>query len=110
MGWGSGFCAWMGWRGQAVVEECLHDDWAAWAMMALGSCLDTFVLDFNFRLVFILHNTESALLLCSSLVPSWVIPKRYIHWKPFHVLRNFTELSLSRFWPRSLEAAQPWRK
>lgn len=92
------------------VEEYLQDDSAAWAMMGSGSCLNTFVLDFNFRLVFILHNTESALLPCSSLIPSWVISKGYIHWEPFNVLLKFTELSLSRFWPTSVEAAQPWRK
>lgn len=92
------------------VEEYLQDDSAAWAMMWSGSCLNTFVLDFNFRLVFILHNTESALLPCSSLIPSWVISKGYIHWEPFNVLLKFTELSLSRFWPTSVEAAQPWRK
>lgn len=102
-------CVWLGWSGQAVVEECLQGDWAAWETMALGSCLDTSVLDLNFRSVFVLHNTESALLLCSSLVPSWVTPKGYIHWESFNVLK-LTELSLSRFWPMSLEAAQPWRK
>lgn len=34
----------------------------------------------------------------------------YIHCEPFNVLLKFTELSLSRFWPTSLEAAQPCRK
>lgn len=29
---------------------------------------------------------------------------------PFHALLKFTGLSLGRFWPLSLEAAQPWRK
>lgn len=54
--------------------------------------------------------TRSAFLLCSSLVPPWVIPQGCIHWEPFHALLKFTELSLGRFWPFSLEAAQPWRK
>lgn len=107
--WDSDLCAWLDRQGQRTV--CRMTAGTAWAMMgASGSCLDTFVVDLNFRSVFILHSTKSVLLLCSSLIPSRVIPKGCIHWEPFNVLLKFTELSLSRFWPTRLEAAQPWRK
>lgn len=55
---------------QAVVEECLQDDWATSGTTELVSCLETFVLDLNFRSVFILRNTENASLFRNSSVLS----------------------------------------
>lgn len=52
------------------MEECLQDYCAVCRMTELVSCLDTFVLDLNLRSVFILRDTEDALLFRNSLVLS----------------------------------------
>ena len=60
---------------QAVVGECLQDDWATWGTTELVSCLDTFVLDLNLRSVFILRDTERASLCRNLLILSYVVTR-----------------------------------